>query len=303
MSPPFTLPPAPISPADPAAGTPAARRRAARALGDAALLGALATRDAAVWGEFDARFRPLLETYARRVRIPSELWPQCVDDVLADEAMRWSTGAPAPAHLGAYLVRAAYHALLKARRERGRRAVRYATAADVEPTTTPVRSVPSAERVVEAVCSAAALRASAGPREDDGGPAGWSGSPGDAADGISPVLAAAAAALAARLTESDRQLLVWVAEQVPRRQIAAWLDERYEATRKRVQRLIARLRGEADRYAATLPSAERHELERFLRRAGHAAPSAPSVLRSGAARAAGAPPPPGRAAPPVEDSP
>jgi DNA-binding CsgD family transcriptional regulator len=105
------------------------------------------------------------------------------------------------------------------------------------------------------------------------------------------VVAAAAAALAARLTDAERQLLVWVAEEVPRRQIAEWLGENYEAVRKRVQRLARRLQGEARRHAAALPAAERHEFERFLRRAGHPEAGA------GAARAAGPPRPVDRAAP------
>lgn len=297
-SPPMIAPPAARDATDPSPGSPAARRRAARALGDAALVAALATGDVATWGEFDARFRPLLEAYARRVHIPAALWPQCVDEVLADEAMRLADGAPVPAHLGPYLVRASYHALLRARRAAARRERRYGAASLDAPDDAPSFGGPGgAERVVLALCSAAARRASHGPRAADGAPAAWDAPDDVGSDGASRVVAAAAAALAARLTDAERQLLVWVAEEVPRRQIAEWLGDGYEAVRKRVQRLARRLQGEARRYAASLPAAERHEFERFLRRAGH-----PDV-GVGAARAAGAPPPIDRAAPPREDDP
>ncbi len=283
----------------PEPGTPAARRRAARALGDAALARALGSGDAAAWGEFDARFRPLLEAYARRVRIPPALWPQCVDEVLEDEAMRLADGAPPPEQLGAYLVRAAYHRMLRARRAATRRERRYGAGAPA--------AGGAAERVVLSVCSAAVLRASDGPRAADGAPAAWDdggaeeGGPGDDGSPASAVLARAAAALAARLTDAERQLLAWVAEQVPRRQIAEWVGDGYEATRKRIQRLTRRLQTDALRLAAELPPAERHEFERFLRRAGRPAADAAAATAAGggvgAARAALAAAPSPRAAP------
>lgn len=251
--------------------TPAARRRAARALGDAALAAALATGDDAVWGEFDARFRPLLEAYVRRIGVPSAWRTRCVDDVLADEAMRLSEGARPPERFGAYLVRAAYHAFLKCRREDARRLARHAAAADdtAEATDGPER---------DAVAAVA----------------------GD----LPPALAGLVRALTGRLTDAERQLLAWVGEQVPRRQIAAWLGDDYEATRKRIQRLARRLQGAGRQYAATRPPAERHELERFFRRAGRVA-DVVTDPRPGAARAAGPPPVrlPGRAARPAEDLP
>ncbi len=272
-----------LAAAGPEAGTPAARRRAARALGDAALARALGSGDAAAWAEFDARFRPLLEAYARRVRIPPGLWPQCVDEVLEDEAMRLADGAPPPERLGAYLVRAAYHRLLRARRATARRDRRYGAGAPG------AGAAGGAERVVRSVCSAAALRGSGGARGADGAPAAWDDDAGDdAGDDGSPasaVLARAAAALAARLTDAERQLLVWVAEQVPRRQIAEWVGDGYEATRKRIQRLTRRLQADARRVAAELPPAERHEFERFLRRAGR--PAAPAATTTAAAVTAG----------------
>jgi DNA-binding CsgD family transcriptional regulator len=284
-------------PADP--GTPAARRRSARALGDAALARALVTGDAAAWAEFDARFRPLLEAYARRVRVPPALWPQCVDEVLEDEAMRLADGGAVPEHMAAYLVRSAYHRLLKARRAAARRDRRYGAGAP--------DAGPSAERVVLSVCSAAALRASDGARPGDGAPAAWDDA--GEASAASAVLARAAAALAARLTDAERQLLVWVAEQVPRRQIAEWVGDGYEATRKRIQRLTRRLQADALRLAADLPPAERHEFERFLRRVAGPATAAgetsmggrpPGAASTGAGRAdagrVGAEPAPGGAA-------
>jgi DNA-binding CsgD family transcriptional regulator len=296
---PTDLPRARVAPADDAsvggaatggAATPAGRRRAARALGDDALARALATGDAAAWAEFDLRFRPLLEAYARRVRIPLAWWPQCVDEVLEDEAMRLADGGRLPDQMGAYLVRAAYHRLLKAKRAAVRRERRYGACAP--------EGDSAAERVVQSVCSAAALRASGGTRAADGGPAAWDDAAGADASPASAVLARAAATLAARLTDVERQMLVWVAEQVPRRQIAEWVGDGYEATRKRIQRLTRRLQADAWRLAADLPAAERHELERFLRRAARAtsAPTASASATSAPAVSAPAPPAPATAA-------
>jgi hypothetical protein len=127
-----------------------------------------------------------------------------------------------------------------------------------------------------------------------------------------PVVAAAVAAATRGLSDADRRLLVWAAEQVPRRLIAEWVGESYETTRKRVQRLSARLRAAVWRHAAALPPAERAQFERLLRRAGHVPPDAPpgrvaggpvSPARGRVARAAGPPPPSGRAPRPAEDQP
>jgi DNA-binding CsgD family transcriptional regulator len=274
VSPSHPPPPAPTAPrraraaADdeaPGAHAPGARRHAARALGDAALATALTTGDLVAWAEFDARFRPLLEAYARRVRIPAEWWPQCVDEVLEDEAMRLADGGRVPDRMAAYLVRAAYHRFLKAKRAAVRRERRYGAGAPVGG---------EVERVVLSVCSAAARRASDGPRAADGAPSAWDDADAVDASDASALLARAATTLAARLTDAERQLLVWVAEQVPRRQIAEWLGDGYEATRKRIQRLTRRLQADALRLAAELPPAERHEFERFLRRAARAAAAA-----------------------------
>lgn len=72
----------------------------------------------------------------------------------------------------------------------------------------------------------------------------------------------------AALDDDERRLLVWVTEDVPRRQIAEWTGGRYEATRKRVQRLVARLRALVVTEADALPAAERRDVLRFLRRVG-----------------------------------
>jgi FixJ family two-component response regulator len=72
-------------------------------------------------------------------------------------------------------------------------------------------------------------------------------------------------------------MLAWVAEGVPQRMIAEWLGISREAAKKRIARLCRRLRAAAPDVAALLPSADRREIDRLLRRA-----SAPMNSHSGA---------------------
>jgi hypothetical protein len=74
--------------------------------------------------------------------------------------------------------------------------------------------------------------------------------------------------LSAELSTEELQLLIWVAEQIPRRDIAGWLGISYDAAKKRIARLSFRVRQLAVSSSARLTDAERDYVKRFLRRAG-----------------------------------
>ena len=194
------------------------RRTLLRQLTNEQLVAAMRADDGAAWAEFEQRFRPLLHGYARRTGIPTAEWSVCVDDVLEDEMLRLTgAGVATPQHLEAYLVRAVRHKHMRLIRSAKRRERRYDLAIDGE-----------GEPVVRSLTSAAALRESEGPIYE-------SGREEDATSRL-------AALLCAELTPEEELLLSWVAEQVPRRQIAAWTGVGYEAACKRIQRLTLRLR-------------------------------------------------------------
>jgi len=231
-----------------AASARACRARAA-ALDDRALIVAMRADDVHAWAEFDARFRPPLVALARRVPLSAgltdaEVADALVDDLLAEEAARLTApDAPVVPVLATYLLRAARHRLYNLRRDTSRRLRRHADASDADGE--------------GPLCSEYALRISAGPavvRETPN-------------EDATPVLRLAAALRAATTTE-EQLLLAWVAQRVPHRRIAEWLNVGYDAATKRVWRLCRRLRAVAVRHAAALAPAERREVERFLRRAG-----------------------------------
>lgn len=193
--------------------------------------------------ELFARFAPLLREEARRRRVPPPHDAELAGDVLASAAMLLRrAGAAVPRSLAGYLVAAL--------RRRALNLVR-------------------AER--RAAAREAALEGELASRVD---PAPT----GDEAD-ASPAapLLALAAHLDATLDDGDRQLLHWLGDYVPQREMAAWLGVTHGAVRTRVSRLRQRLRAAAARWAATRDAPERRAIERFLQRVAPALPDAPST--------------------------
>jgi hypothetical protein len=234
--------------------------RRVRALSDELLVQAMREGDELAWGEFDDRFRPLLEDFARRTGIPRWEWSSCVTEVLDDEALKFAARRNAlPRNLGAYLVRAVHNRRLRLKRAALVRDRHYADASDAGVV---------AERVVVALCSESALRASAGPEIATPAP-------------VSSGLARLATILEAELSEEELLLLTWRSAGVPLRQIAAWLAIGYDAAAKRTMRLCHRLRAVARLRVESFPPEERQELDRFFRRvdAMSAAP-VPSASRA-----------------------
>src|SRR3977135_1539852 len=98
-----------------------------RTLGDRALVDAMRTGDDWAFGEFLARFRPVLLAYAGG-RIPNELFPECIDEFLEDEALKLAdvrAEAVVPTQLRAYLVGAVRKRHLAPRRSSAPRRPRY----------------------------------------------------------------------------------------------------------------------------------------------------------------------------------
>src|SRR5262245_16196167 len=219
---------------------------------DTTLLTAMRNGDALAWGIYEARFKPLLETYARRTKIPLWDWPICVVEVLEDEGLRLSSGDACPVNLAAYLIAAVRHRYLRLKRAESCRVKNYDAASEDR----------SGEWVVSSLCSEDALRTSRGPDGD--------------ARLMSAALRRLATELRAGLTTEEESILVWVSEQVPHAQIAEWLGVGYDACTKRIWRLCRRLRSETGARRATYSRAEQDEIDRFLRRA--------SASRSGVSR-------------------
>ena len=217
------------------------------ALADAALIAAMRDGTADAWFEFDARFRPLLEHYARRIGIPRWDASVCITEVLDDEALALVDGTRGmPQHLSAYLVRALRNRFLDLKRAADRRRRRHATAAS---------AIAEHEGVIVGLVSEHARRSSEPPR---------------VAEECTPEhgMARLGILLAARLTPDERQMLAWVAESVPQRTIAEWLGISREAAKKRISRLCRRLRPLGEALARELPPNEQRAVHELLRRAG-----------------------------------
>jgi DNA-directed RNA polymerase specialized sigma24 family protein len=220
-------------------------------LGDHALIDAMRGGDDWAFGEFLARFRPVLLAYAEG-RIPDALFPECVDEVLEDMAIELADPrAVVPTQLRAYLVGAVRRRHLALHRSGTRRRRWYEEAARGGLSTTDGR-----EGVVPSVCAESTLAASRGIDAMD------------AVEGTGPTaLQQLAHAMEHELDDESRQILVWLGQSVPHREIAGWLGKSYDATTKQIWRLCRRLGRAAPAYAATLPRAAQQELERFFRRA------------------------------------
>lgn len=217
--------------------------RRVRALDDQALVAAMRAGDEWAFGEYLARFRPVLLLYAEG-RIPTELHAECVDEVLEDEALRLSDPrATIPSQMRAYLVGALRKKHLAVKRSRARRRRHYEDAA---------YDADASVAVVRSVCAESTIAAARGAL---------------ASDSSHPTaLEQLAAAMAAELDDETIRLLTWIGRAVPHRTIAEWLGKSYDATTKQIWRLCRRLERAAPQYAATLPPEAQRELERFFRR-------------------------------------
>lgn len=220
---------------------------AMRALNDADLVRAMRKDEPAAWREFYARFRPVLEEYAVRTRIPESEWDVCIGEVLNEEAIRLTGRSAVASRITGYLVKAVRHRWLRVRRDHATRQRLYRQAAND----------PDARRpVVRAVVSEATRRASEDPSADA------------AETGASPALRHMAALVRRGLTAEESQLLDWAGDLIPRPLIADWLGVGYHAARKKVTRAIERARAQVRVCEQELSPREIAEWHRLLKRAG-----------------------------------
>ncbi len=237
---------------DDARGERLAERMHWRATSNAQLVAAVRKGRFEALREFYARFEPLLARYAARAGVSMESWEDDAHDVLCDVVLSLISddkGARTRPRddvrdIHSYIQRAFRNRMLDARRSAARREQRDAHATSSDPATS--------ERVVLATCSESAVRASSGDDHD--------------APPLSPAIARLATVLGTELSASERQMLTWVGNAVPMRDIATWLEINYSAAKVRLSRTRSRLRVRALRHVNECTGAEREELIDFFRR-------------------------------------
>jgi DNA-directed RNA polymerase specialized sigma24 family protein len=197
------------------------------------------------FAEFDTRFHPLLESYARRNNIPSSCWDVCVAEVLNDEAMRFARSkSEPPINLSAYLIHAVRNRYLRMKRAANCRDRNHAAAS---------REI-AGELIIEALCSEEALRSSAGPYT--------------APPGVAEPVGRLANQLRHGLTDDEQSILDWIGQGIPQPQMAQWLGKSKDAMEKQIQRLRRRLRSDALDFIAGYELNEQRHVNRVLSRAG-----------------------------------
>ena len=231
---------------------------------DAALVEGMRRNEPGSFREFFERFQPLVAALARVAPIAEAEREERIVEFLDDAALRLSVvSATVPRSIAAYLAASFRRRTLNGARDRRcRERLRHAYAADAGA---------SSERVVASASSESAIRASHGP--------GWE--PG----ALAPAIERLALELERGLTVEERQMLAWLAQRVPQREIASWLGITHGALRARVTRLRARLSDAAVRYAFRIDGSDRAELDRFFKRidisTGRATASSPLEVMDG----------------------
>jgi DNA-directed RNA polymerase specialized sigma24 family protein len=212
--------------------------------------------DGVAWAEFERRFRPVLAAYAARIGVAPWDRDECVVEVLDDAALTLTESHdPPPSHLGTYLIVSMRHHVWKRARAAARRDRHYRAAATASGATPP-----GGEPVVRTACSEQMVRESVEV---------WREVDAERRDerNLKPTPAERLARELVRELSSDEQrILAWMAESVPYRQIAEWTGASYDATSKRIQRLLQRLRAVAVARTATWSDRERAALARYFSR-------------------------------------
>ncbi|HKO14600.1 MAG TPA: hypothetical protein VJU87_00075 [Gemmatimonadaceae bacterium] len=221
-----------------------------QAIGDRALVEALRAEELEALDEFITRFEPLVQRYARQLKVPAADRTHWAAELLYDVAttLTRAVGEP-PGHLAAYIAGACR---MRARRQRVREAqheaLMYRALEQIGA---------SSEMAIAELCSEGSLRAARGPA--------WE------RPTLSPVLERLVSAFEEGITEEERLLLHWLSRQMSYTTIADWLGSKRSTVSTRAERLKVRLREAAMRFGSELDRAERLELARFLRRTGKVA--------------------------------
>jgi RNA polymerase sigma factor (sigma-70 family) len=242
-----------------ARGARLAGRMRWRAASDGELVAAVRTGEIDALREFYARFEPLLARYASRAGLSTESWEEEAHDVLCDVVLALMAGDArargSVRSVHAYVLRAFRNRMLDARRAAQRREQRDRSAAS--------STASSGEQVVLESCSENSIRESSGAEREPAKP--------------SPAIARLATILDESLGVEERQMLAWVSNAVPMRDIARWLGIGYSAAKVRLSRLRRRLRERALRHVNSCIGAERAELVEFFRRSADAGRRAQAV--------------------------
>ena len=220
--------------------------RARAAAQDAELLAAVRRGEEDAMTRFYVRFTPILHRAAAQIGVDAGDRSALVSDTLATVllALR-KPAAVVPRTLMAYAIGALRHAHLKATRERQRE-----------------------EQLERELHREQLAQPSHADEESDA-----VDDTGRAPTRYARVLRLLSIEIRDLTTAEERDILAWLADYVPQREIARWLGTTHGAMRVRVHRLRERLRRDAQRFGTTLEPAERRELDRFLRRAGVTPPS------------------------------
>jgi RNA polymerase sigma factor (sigma-70 family) len=242
-----------------------------RATNDAALVAAMRKGNYEALREFYARFEPLLARFAARAGVSTEAWEDDAHDVLSDvvlallENPRSARARNEVRDIHAYIQRAFRNRMLSAARSTARREQRDESAVS--------SAAETGERVALSSCSEGSVRASsAGEVDEDDPPAP-----------LSPAIARLAHVIDAELSTTERQMLTWVSNNVPMREIASWLEISYAAAKVRLSRTRSRMRQRALRHVNECEGGERAELLDFFRRSAGAERSARHAPASTAA--------------------
>ena len=215
--------------------------------GDQALMGRMRLGEVEAFREFFARYEPMLNEIAGQQGSARRQAQALVLDVLDDVAERIRGHRVARiVSLAGYLANALRNRMVDQSRARAiRERLELAAVSELDG---------AGQGVLRSACSAYSLRSARSPDAAD-----------DARD---PIAEAFHRHIDGLLSDEERQLLGWLGERVPQREVAEWIGSTHSATRTRVHRLRARVLTEARAYIARLPSAEREHLERtFFTRA------------------------------------
>lgn len=212
----------------------------------ARLLAAVLRGDESAIRELFILYAPLLRDQARRMGIEADRRDELVTTLLDDVVIHLMENQIAPRHLARYLVASLRNRARNRHRDSNRR---HATQDRAY-----AKLGGAGQRVVAECHSVYGLRAS------------------DPLDNyaVHPAqgpIARLAEESRRRLSPEEMTMLVCVGRHVPLREIADQLGISYGAARVRLHRLRERFRNIAIEYVASLKVNERHELERFFRRA------------------------------------
>jgi RNA polymerase sigma factor (sigma-70 family) len=217
-------------------------------LSDEEVVAGMRRGDPRAFVTFVDRYHRILVAYARRLRIYGGERDELASELLNDVAIAFvEPGVALPRSMAHYLIGALRNKVFNRMRAH-RRHNRLVREAAIE-----TASSPGLHGSVEswaAGCSEGIVRATRGP--DWEYPA------------LSPARRRLARMLDASLTETDRELLIAIGDQVPAREIASWMGISHAAVRKRTERLRARLVELAESFVEVLTDEEAAELRRLF---------------------------------------